>query len=81
MKSLHDFLVNATSQYPDNVAIVDPDVGSLTYRELGQLSDRVRDRLYSLGVRRERGWELLFAKIANTVAVIYRFSSLGAAVG
>ena len=49
--SLHDFLVKATARYPDNVAVVDPDVGSITYRELGALSDRIRDRLYVYGVR------------------------------
>src|SRR3982751_736374 len=79
MKSLHDFLVNASSQYPDNVAIVDPDVGSLTYRELGQLSDRVRDRLYSLGVRRGDRVGICLRKSADTVAVIYGILKTGAA--
>ena len=77
--SLHDSLVSASSQYPDNVAVVDPDVGSLTYSELAQLSDRVRDRLYALGVRRSDRVGICLRKSADAVAVIYGILKAGAA--
>jgi len=79
MKSLHDFLLGSTAQYPENVAVVDPNVGSITYRELGHLSDRVRDRLYSLGVRRGDRVGICLRKSADTVAVIYGILKTGAA--
>lgn len=78
-KSLHGFLVAATAQYPDNVAVEDPDVGSLTYRELGHLSDRVRDRLHALGVRPGDRVGICLRKSADTVAVIYGILKAGAA--
>ena len=77
--SLHDFLVSAAAQYPDNVAVIDPDVGSVTYRELGQLSDRVRDRLHAFGVRPGDRVGICLRKSADTVAVIYGILKAGAA--
>src|SRR5215204_107816 len=78
-KSLHDFLISATAQYPDHVAVVDPNVGALTYRELGQLSDRVRDRLCALGVKPGDRVGVCLRKSADTVAAIYGVLKTGSA--
>lgn len=77
--SLHGFLLSASARFPDNVAVVDPGVGSVTYSELAHLSDRVRDRLFALGVRRSDRVGICLRKSADTVAVIYGILKAGAA--
>lgn len=51
-RSLHDAFGKAAARFPDRTAIVEPGQGSIGYRELDLLSDRLRDRLVALGVRR-----------------------------
>ena len=48
--ALHEHFVGAAERFPENVAVVEPGHGSITYRELATLSDRLRDRLHALGV-------------------------------
>jgi amino acid adenylation domain-containing protein len=50
--SLHALLDTVAARRGTAPAIEDPPTGSLTYAELAALSDRVRDRLVALGVRR-----------------------------
>ena len=42
---LHAAFICAAREYPNHTAVVEPGEGSVTYRELAALSDRVRDRL------------------------------------
>jgi amino acid adenylation domain-containing protein len=50
--SLHALFTATAAQRQAAVAVEDPSSGSITYRELDALSDRVRDHLGALGVRR-----------------------------
>src|SRR5207237_7407094 len=52
MVCLHEYLTTSARRRPDHVAVEDPGVGQVTYRELDELSDRLRDRLRRLGVQR-----------------------------
>jgi len=42
---LHELLDHSASLWPERIAIEQPDNGSITYRELAGLADRMRDRL------------------------------------
>jgi amino acid adenylation domain-containing protein len=50
--SLLDFLSASAARRPDHVAVETVPTGGVSYRELDRLSDRVRDRLRQMGVRR-----------------------------
>ena len=50
--SLHDVLSRSAAVHPERVAVREPAGASLTYRQLDELSDRLRDRLVALGVGR-----------------------------
>lgn len=50
--SIVGLLRASAARRPGHVAVEDPPDGSITYAELDALSDRVRDRLAALGVRR-----------------------------
>ena len=49
--ALHEHFIRAAQRFPDNVAVIEPGHGTITYRDLATLSDRLRDRLHALGVR------------------------------
>ena len=50
--SLHAMLDAVARARTDHVAVEDPPDGRISYRELAALSDRLRDRLVALGVKR-----------------------------
>ncbi|MBL8984580.1 MAG: AMP-binding protein, partial [Gemmatimonadetes bacterium] len=52
VSSLVEWLAAAAASRPDHIAVEAPPAGGLTYAELDQLSDRVRDRLVAMGVVR-----------------------------
>ena len=49
-KTLHQLLVLSAQKYPDRIAVEEIDGSAITYHDLNQLSDRLRDRLIHLGV-------------------------------
>jgi amino acid adenylation domain-containing protein len=77
--SLHGYLTEAARRWPEHTAVVVPGSGSLRYGELDLLSDRVRDRLRSLGVHRGDRVGLYLRKSVDGVASIYGALKAGAA--
>src|SRR5262245_49431515 len=76
---LHQILDHAVENYPDHVAVEDPDVGAITYRELVELSDRLCNRLKQLGVRTGDRVGIYLHKSIDAVASIFGILKAGAA--
>src|SRR5688572_8900956 len=76
---LHRFLVNASELYPERTAVEEPGHGSVTYRELAILSDRLRDRLSAFGVRPGDRVGIYMRKSIDAVASIFGILKAGAA--
>jgi amino acid adenylation domain-containing protein len=76
---LHRYLDEAAGAWPDRVAVVEPGRGSITYRDLAALSDRLRDRLVALGVRPGDRVGLWIRKSIDSVATIFGALKAGAA--
>jgi len=76
---LHIPFGRAARQYPDHVAVIEPGKGSISYRDLDAVSDRVRDRLRADGVGPGDRVGLCLHKSIDTVAAIYGILKLGAA--
>jgi amino acid adenylation domain-containing protein len=70
-KSLHQFLLNSARLYPDRTAVEEPGHGILTYQELTDLSDRLRDRLLALGVGSGDRVGIYMRKSIDAVASIF----------
>src|SRR5262245_1687341 len=77
--ALHQLLDASVRARPDAVAVVDPGVGSIRYRELGALSDALRDRLQALGVRPGDRVGLYLRKSIDAVAALEGALKAGAA--
>ena len=77
--SLHQYLDDAAREWPDNIAVEEPGGGSITYRELRSLSDRLRDRLVHLGVRPGDRVGFWIRKSIDGVATIFGALKAGAA--
>jgi amino acid adenylation domain-containing protein len=76
---LHAFFVAAARRWPDHTAVVDPGQGTITYRDLAALSDRLRDRLVAAGVRPGDRVGIYLRKSIDGVAAIYGILKAGAA--
>ena len=76
---LYHFFSNAVQRFPDSTALVEPGVVSLTYTELDNFSDLIRDSLRSHGVGTRDRVGIVMKKSANTVAAIYGVLKAGAA--
>ena len=77
--ALHTRLDEAVRRSGERVAIRDPGVGAIRYRELGELSDRLRDRLLRLGVRPGDRVGIYLRKSIDAVASIFGILKAGAA--
>jgi amino acid adenylation domain-containing protein len=77
--SLVDLLENSALRYPDKTAVLVPGGASLTYAELSQLSDRLRDRLVHLGVKRGDRIGMRLHKAVDGIAAIFGILKAGAA--
>ena len=77
--NLHDYFERGASRNDADVAVEEADGSSLTYGELVRLSDRVRDRLTSLGVEPGDRVGLYLRKSIDTVASIFGVLKAGAA--
>ena len=78
-ETLHRFFVEAAERWPDRTAVVDPASGEVLYRELAELSDRLRDRLRAMGVRPGDRVGIYVRKSIDAVAAIYGILKAGAA--
>lgn len=76
--SLTEYLAAAAARDPSHVAVEDL-AGSITYAELVALSDRVRDRLRTLGVRRGDRVGLCLPKSIDAYAAILGVMKAGGA--
>src|SRR5256714_1268666 len=79
MRSLHQLLDFSASQFPDKVALEEAESGSITYSQLAGLSDRLRDRLFQLGVQPGDRVGICMRKSCDAVASIFGIMKAGAA--
>jgi amino acid adenylation domain-containing protein len=77
--ALQQFLSASARHFPQRNAVEDPGKGSITYRELDALTDRLRDRLTRLGVRRGDRVGFYLRKSIDSIASIYGILKSGAA--
>jgi amino acid adenylation domain-containing protein len=77
--ALHGYFDAASRRVPERVAVLDPGYGTITYRELAALTDRLRDRLWTLGVRAGDRVGIYMRKSIDAVAAIYGILKTGAA--
>ena len=75
---LHEVLTRSALRHPGRVAVREPG-GAVSYRELDQLSDRVRDRLAILGVAPGDRVGIHLRKSIDSVATIFGILKRGAA--
>jgi amino acid adenylation domain-containing protein len=78
-KTLHQLLVRSAENYPDRIAVEETDHGAITYRDLDQLSDQLRDRLINLGIRPGDRVGIYLRKSIDAVASIFGILKAGAA--
>ncbi len=76
---LHQYLDDAVRRWPDKVAVQEGGGQSITYRELGHLSDRLRDWLVGRGVRPGDRVGFWISKSIDSVATIFGALKAGAA--
>src|SRR5438105_9774401 len=78
-RALHQLLDLSASRFPDKVAVEESDGASMGYKELAQLSDRVRDRLRDMGVGVGDRVGICARKSGDVVAAIFGIMKAGAA--
>ena len=76
---LHNYLIDSTANYSDRPAVVEPDIGSITYTDLNTLTERVRDRLVHFGVKQGDRVGIMLHKTIDAVACVYGTLKSGAA--
>jgi amino acid adenylation domain-containing protein len=76
---LHHYFVEAASRHADRVAVREPAGASITYRDLDELSSRLRDRLLHLGVAPGNRVGIYLHKSVDSVASILGVLKSGAA--
>jgi amino acid adenylation domain-containing protein len=77
--ALHRYLVESARRDARATAAVEPGVGSIDYGDLDQQSDRLRDRLVALGVRRGDRVGLVLRKSIDALVAIFGALKAGAA--
>ncbi len=77
--TLQGYLEAAVARHPDRTAIREASGATISYRELGTLSDRVRDRLVASGVKPGDRVGIYLRKSIDTVASIFGVLESGAA--
>jgi amino acid adenylation domain-containing protein len=78
-KTLQQLLVQSAQQFPGRIAVEETDQGEITYHDLNQLSERLRDRLIDLGVRPGDRIGIYLRKSIDAVASIFGILKAGAA--
>jgi L-proline---[L-prolyl-carrier protein] ligase len=79
MKYLQDLLERSTSDYPNNTALIQPDVGTVTYRELNHSAGRISDGLRHRGIQRGHRVGVYCSKSIDMVASLFGIMKSGAA--
>jgi amino acid adenylation domain-containing protein len=77
--SLPELLDASASQFPDRVAVVHPDAGSISYNHLLELAESVANRLRALGVEPGDRVGIYLDKSIDAVAAIFGAMKAGAA--
>src|SRR5438445_12706846 len=78
-KTLHQLLDLSASRFPNKVAVEETDGASISYKELANLSDRMRDRLRYIGVEPNDRVGMCLRKSADAVASLFGTMKAGAA--
>jgi amino acid adenylation domain-containing protein len=78
-QALHRYLQLTAAARPDHVAVEEPGIGKITYRDLDLLSDRLRDRLNYLGIGRGDRVGIYLHKSIDAVAAVFGILKSGAA--
>ncbi|MFN2399920.1 MAG: amino acid adenylation domain-containing protein [Gemmatimonadaceae bacterium] len=76
--TLHALLERSAGRFPEGTAVDSPGLATITYGELDRLSDRVRDRLASLGVRPGNRVGIHMRKSIDAIASIFGILKCGA---
>jgi amino acid adenylation domain-containing protein len=77
--ALHRYLDDAVARHAARTAVREPGDAAVTYRELGALSDRLRDRLVAMGVQPGDRVGVYLRKSIDAVASIFGALKTGAA--
>src|SRR5262245_56519543 len=76
---LHEHFIGAARRFPGRVAVIEPGYGTISYRDLATVSDRLRARLHALGVHPGDRVGIYMRKSIDAVASIYGILKAGAA--
>ena len=76
---IHDLLERSAQLRPQHPAVEDDETGTISYRELSRLSDRLRDRLRQGGVGPGDRVGIYLRKSLDSVAAIFGILKSGAA--
>jgi amino acid adenylation domain-containing protein len=76
---LHHFLDESAQRRQQHAVVVEPGEATITYGDLGTLSDRLRDRLVHLGVRPGDRVGIYLRKSVDSVVAIFGILKAGAA--
>jgi len=77
--ALHLYLERSAARRPGHTAVEEPEGAAITYAELADLSDRLRDRLRRIGVGPGDRVGVYLRKSIDTVAAIFGILKTGAA--
>jgi len=77
--TLHRYLEESVARHADRVAVREPGDVSIRYGELGELTDRLRNRLVALGVQPGDRVGIFLRKSIDTVASVFGILKAGAA--
>jgi amino acid adenylation domain-containing protein len=78
-KALFCYLDETARKMPDKIAIEKPGDGEISYQDLAALSDKVRDKLVQLGIRRGDRVGVFLHKSIDSVATFFGIMKCGAA--
>lgn len=77
-EGLFVFLEQSAQIHPDRTAVIEPGGDSIPYGNLESLSNRVRDRLHHMGVRRGDRVGIYLHKSIDSIATIFGILKTGA---